>query len=318
MKVSLNWIKKYIDIDDIAPNELADRLTFAGVEVESVIKLSTATKLVIGEVIECVSHPDSNHLSLTKVDTGHKYGILQIVCGAPNVAKGQKVIVALDGATLPGGKISKGLIRGVESQGMICSMLELGVDAKFLTAKQIAGIEELPEDAVVGNESVLEYLGLDDTILDLKLLANRSDLHSILNVAHEISTLYQREVRLPHHHQYAASKSSFKVLSETASCPQFSARVIRNIKVEASPKWLQQALQSMGVRTINNIVDIGNYVMLLTGQPLHMYDLDKLPKPELIIKDDYVGSFIALDEKEYTVQKGDIAITSFVAAITTT
>lgn len=310
MKVSLNWIKKYIDIDDVAPNELADRLTFAGVEVEAVTKLSTATKLVIGEVIECGPHPDSDHLSLTKVNTGHKYGILQIVCGAPNVANRQKVIVALDGAVLPGGKISKGLIRGVESQGMICSMLELGVDAKFLSNEQTEGIEVLADDAVVGNENVLEYLGLDDIILDLKLLANRSDLHSIANVAREISTLYQREVRLPRPNQVNAGKSSFKVFSETPSCPQFSGRVIRNIKVEPSPKWLQQALQSMGVRSINNIVDIGNYVMLLTGQPLHMYDLDKLPKPELIIKDDYVGTFVALDEKEYTVQKGDIAITS--------
>ena len=140
MKVSLNWIKKYIDIDDIAPSELADRLTFAGVEVEAVEKLSTATKLVIGKVVECVPHPDSDHLSLTKVNTGEKHGVLQIVCGALNVKAGQKVIVALDGAMLPGGKISKGLIRGVESQGMICSMLELGVDAKFLTADQIAGI----------------------------------------------------------------------------------------------------------------------------------------------------------------------------------
>lgn len=310
MKVSLNWIKKYIDIDDIAPSELADRLTFAGVEVEAVEKLSTATKLVIGKVVECVPHPDSDHLSLTKVNTGEKHGVLQIVCGAPNVKAGQKVIVALDGAMLPGGKISKGLIRGVESQGMICSMLELGVDAKFLTADQIAGIEVLDDDAVVGSENVLEYLGLDDTILDLKLLANRSDLHSVLNVAREISTLYQREVRLPRPNQYQAVKSSFTVLSKTPLCPQFSGRVIHNIKVETSPSWLKKTLQSMGVRSINNIVDIGNYVMLLSGQPLHMYDLDKLPKPELIIKDDYVGSFTALDGKEYDVRKGDIAITS--------
>ncbi|MFA7020202.1 MAG: phenylalanine--tRNA ligase subunit beta, partial [Bacilli bacterium] len=172
MKVSLNWIKKYINIDDILASELADRLTFAGVEVEAVTQLSTATNLVIGEVIECIAHPNSDHLSLTKVNTGSKHGVLQIVCGAPNVRQGQKVIVALDGAILPGGKISKGVIRGIESQGMICSMLELGVDAKFLNTKQIEGIEELDENAVVGNENVLEYLGLDDTILDLKLLAN--------------------------------------------------------------------------------------------------------------------------------------------------
>ena len=310
MKVSLNWIKKYINIDDILASELADRLTFAGVEVEAVTQLSTATNLVIGEVIECIAHPNSDHLSLTKVNTGSKHGVLQIVCGAPNVRQGQKVIVALDGAILPGGKISKGVIRGIESQGMICSMLELGVDAKFLNTKQIEGIEELDENAVVGNENVLEYLGLDDTILDLKLLANRSDLHSILNVAREISTLYKREVNIPRPNTLNLSKTSFVVSSLTPSCPQFSGRVIKNIKVGPSPIWLKQALQSMGVRSINNIVDIGNYIMLLTGQPLHMYDLDKLPKAELIIKDDYVGKFVALDENEYAVQKGDIAITS--------
>jgi phenylalanyl-tRNA synthetase beta chain len=310
MKVSLNWIKKYINIDDISPEELADRLTFAGVEVEAFEKLSTATNLVIGEVVECYPLPESNHLSLTKVNTGNKNGLLQIVCGAPNVRVGIKVIVALDGALLPGGKITKGKIRGVESQGMICSLLELGVDAKFLNEKQISGIEELDEDAVVGNEEVLKYLGLDDTILDLKLLANRSDLHSVFNVAREIGTLYQREVKEEKWLLPKASKSSFVVSSLTKSCPQFSSRIIKKIKVGPSPKWLKQALQSMGVRSINNIVDIGNYIMLLTGQPLHMYDLDRLPKQELIIKDDYVGVFKALDEQDYQVQKGDIVITS--------
>ncbi|MDD4154274.1 MAG: phenylalanine--tRNA ligase subunit beta [Bacilli bacterium] len=310
MKVSLNWIKKYIDLSDIDPQELADRLTFAGVEVEGVERLSSATNLVIGEVIECLPHPDSDHLSLTKVNTGEKYGVLQIICGAPNVRKGQKVIVARDGAMLPGGKISKGVIRGYESQGMICSLLELGVDSKFLSEEQIAGIESLNDDAVVGDENVLAYLGLDDVILDLKLLANRSDLYSVINMAREISTLYEREVKYKPTLLPKGNKSSFVINSLTTNCPQFSGRVIKNIKVAPSPKWLKIALQSMGVRSINNIVDIGNYIMLLTGQPLHMYDLDRLLKPELIIKDDYVGTFTALDEKEYAIVKGDIVITS--------
>jgi phenylalanyl-tRNA synthetase beta chain len=235
---------------------------------------------------------------------------LTIVCGAPNVRKGLKVIVALDGASLPGGKISKGLIRGIESQGMICSLLELGVDAKFLTEAQAAGIEELSADAVVGDENVLAFLGLDDTILDLKLLANRSDLYSILNNAKEIASLYSREVKLPKTLLKVEKEFPFVVSSSTPSCPQFSGRVIKNIRVQPSPKWLKMALQNMGVRSINNIVDIGNYIMLLTGQPLHMYDLDRLPKHELIIKNDYVGAFTALDGKKYDVQKGDIVITS--------
>lgn len=310
MKISLNWVKQYIDLSGIDPNELANRLTFAGVEVEAVEKLSIATNLVIGEVIECGPLANSDHLSLTKVNVGDKYGVLQIVCGAPNIKKGQKVIVARDGASLPGGKITKGLIRGVESQGMICSMLELGVDAKYLSEQQIAGIEVLGDDAVVGDENVLAYLGLDDVILDLKLLANRSDLHSVLNMAREISTLYQREVNIKQPVLPKGKKSTFVVNSLTSSCPQFSARVIKDITVGPSPKWLKAALQSMGVRSINNIVDIGNYIMLLTGQPLHMYDLDRLPAPELIIKNDYVGPFKALDEKEYAIAKGDIVITS--------
>ncbi|MFA5421252.1 MAG: phenylalanine--tRNA ligase subunit beta [Bacilli bacterium] len=310
MKVSLNWVKKYIDINDINANELASRLTFAGVEVEAVEKLSSATNLVIGKVVDCHPHPDSDHLSVTKVDIGKKYGILQIVCGAPNVRTDLKVIVAREGAVLLGGKISRGVIRGQESQGMICSLLELGVDSKFLNEQQLAGIEELDDDAVVGNENVLEYLGLDDTVLEMKLLANRSDLHSVFNIAREISTLYQREVQIEKPILPKGKASAFVVSSSTKSCPQFSARVIRNIKVEPSPKWLKQALQSMGIRSINNIVDIGNYIMLLTGQPIHMYDLNRMPKPELIVVDDYAGPFRALDDKEYAIQKGDIAITS--------
>jgi len=310
MKVSLNWLKPYIDLDGIDPHELADRLTFAGVEVEAVEPLSSATKLVIGEVVECHRLPDSDHLSLAKVNLGEKHGVLSIVCGAPNIRAGLKVIVARDGASLPGGKITKGIIRGEMSEGMICSMLELGVDGKFLSQSQSEGIEELPADAVVGSEQVLSYLGIDDTILDLKLLANRSDLYSILNVAKEIGTLYQREVRLPKPILPRASKAAFAVVSKTMACPQFSARIVNGIHVGPSPRWLQDALRAMGTRSINNIVDIGNYIMLLSGQPLHMYDLDRLPKKELIIIDDYRGEFAALDGKRYALQKGDIAITS--------
>ena len=310
MLVSLNELRKYVDLSGLTPEEIATRLTSAGVEVESINKAAFATKLVVGEVIMCENMENSDHLHVTKVNAGPKYGTLDIVCGAPNCRKGLKVIVALDGCELKGGTIKKGMIRGHESNGMLCSLVELGVDTKFLSEAQQKGIEELPIDAEVGNEDVLGYLGLDDTILDLKLLANRPDMYSILNVAKEIKTLFGKEVILPSYEVKENLVSKFPVSIETEKCPQFSARVVRGIEVKESPKWLKDVLRSSNIRSINNIVDIGNYVMLLTGQPLHMYDMDKLAKQELVVRDDLDLDFIALDEKTYKLQKGDICITS--------
>ena len=190
MLVSLREIKKYVNIDDLSPEEVANGLTFAGIEVEEVTSLASGTNLIIGEVLECEKHPDSDHLHVLKVDLGPKYGVEQIVCGAPNARKGLKVIVARVGAKLPGGEIKNGVIRGISSNGMCCSLLELGVESKFLNEAQTKGIEELPLDAEVGNEDVLGYLGLDDSILNLKVLANRPDLLSIYNVAREIGAIY--------------------------------------------------------------------------------------------------------------------------------
>ncbi len=310
MKVSLNLLKKFVDLEGLTPEEIAKRLTFAGVEVESIEKIASASKVVVGEVIHCENMENSDHLHVTKVNCGPKYGTLDIVCGAPNCRKGLKVIVALDGCVLPGGTIKKGQIRGHESNGMLCSLLELGVDSKYLSEEQTKGIEELPASFEVGSENVLELLGLDDTVLDLKLLANRSDLYSVLNIAKEIKTLFGKEVNLPKASVKETFKANFKVGSETEKCPQFSARVVKGIVTKESPSWLKEALRSSGIRSINNIVDIGNYIMLVTGQPLHMYDLDKLEKQELIVRDDIEGDFVALDEKTYKLQKGDICITS--------
>ena len=183
MLVSLKEINKYVNLDNLSPEEVANGLTFAGIEVEEVVSLASGTNLVIGEILECEKHPDSDHLHVLKVDLGPKYGVEQIVCGAPNARKGLKVIVARVGAKLPGGEIKNGVIRGISSNGMCCSLLELGVESKYLSEAQTKGIEELPSDAVVGNEDVLGYLGLDDAILNLKVLANRPDLLSIYNVA---------------------------------------------------------------------------------------------------------------------------------------
>lgn len=310
MKVSLNLLKKFVDLEGLTPEEIAHRLTFAGVEVESIEKIASASKVVVGEVIHCENMENSDHLHVTKVNCGPKYGTLDIVCGASNCRKGLKVIVALDGCVLPGGTIKKGQIRGHESNGMLCSLLELGVDAKYLSEKQTKGIEELPGDFVVGDENVLGLLGLDDVVLDLKLLANRSDLYSLLNVAKEINTLFGKELKLPSVSVKNTFEAKFPVDSKTDKCPQFSARVVKGIETKESPAWLKEALRSSGIRSINNIVDIGNYVMLITGQPLHMYDLDKLEKAELVVRDDIEGDFVALDEKTYKLQKGDICITS--------
>lgn len=310
MLVSLKNINQYVSLEGLSAEQIANGLTFAGVEVEEVSKLASGTNLVIGLVKECEQHPDSDHLHVLKVDLGEKYGVEQIVCGAPNARAGLKVIVARVGAKLPEVEIKKGVIRGVESNGMCCSLLELGVDPKYLSDYQKAGIEELPEDAPVGEENVLGYLGLDDEVLNLKVLANRPDLLSLYNVAREIGAIFSREVNIPKIEAKETFKTELTVGSETNKCTQFSAKEIRNIVTKPSPNWLSNYLMAMGVRSINNIVDIGNYVMLMTGQPLHMYDADKLPKKELVARDDYEGSFVALDENDYKVIKGDIVITS--------
>ena len=309
MLVSIKALKKYVNLDGLTAAQIADGLTFAGIEVEEVSSLASGTNLVIGHILECEPHPDSDHLHVLKVDLGNGE-VKQIVCGAPNARKGLKVIVARVGAKLPEIEIKPGVIRGVTSDGMCCSLLELGVDAKYLNEKQTKGIEELPEDAPVGCEDVLGYLGLDDEVLNLKILANRPDLLSLYNVAKEIGAIFNRKVEIPSYEVKDTFKTDLVVGSKTTRCSQFSGREIRGIVTKPSPRYMQEALVAMGIRSINNIVDIGNYVMLLTGQPLHMYDFDKLSKHELIAKDDLSVDFVALDEKTYKVIPNDIVITS--------
>ena len=308
MLVSLKNVKQFVDLTGLSAEQIANGLTFAGVEVEEIKRLASGTNLVIGEIKTCEKHPDSDHLHILNVDLGEKYGVEQIVCGAPNAKVGLKVIVARVGAKLPGGEIKAGVIRGVSSNGMCCSLLELGVEEKYLTDYQKAGIEELDKDAPIGEEDVLGYLGLDDEVLNLKVLANRPDLLSLYNVAREIGAIFNRKVKIPNHEEIVTFNTKLKVSSKTEKCSQFSGKEVRNIKIKESPKWMKDYLMAMGVRSINNIVDIGNYVMLLTGQPLHMYDADKLASAELTARSDYEGPFVALDEKTYEIRKGDIVI----------
>lgn len=310
MKISWNWLKEFVDLSDSTPEEVAKKLTFAGVEVDEIKTLAGGTNLVIGEILSCEEHPDSDHLHVLKVDEGKKYGVHQIVCGAPNARKGLKVIVARVGAVLPEVTIAASTIRGVESDGMCCSLRELGVDKANLTEYQINGIEELPLDAPVGEENVLSYLGLDDSIIELELLANRPDMNAMENVAREVACLLGKEEHIKDYEETSKGKSNFIVSSLTDKCQLFGAREIRGVETFDSPLWMKKILASEGVRSINNVVDIGNFVMLLTGQPINMYDADKLEENSLEVLDDYEGEFVAMNDESYPLQKGDLVVSS--------
>ena len=309
MLITYNWLKQYMDLSDVTPEKLADAITKGGLEVEGYSKQAYATNLVIGKVLKCEEHPNSDHLHVCQVDVGSD--VRQIVCGAPNVAEGQKVIVALPGCVLPGGEIKNGVVRNVESNGMICALFELGVDKHSLTEQQLAGIEVLPEDAEVGNTNVLEYLGLDDTIYDVSLTPNRADCNSMWAAAKDIGAVLNKKVTLPDcSYSTSESKPTLKVVSQTEKCPYFLGKVINNLEIKPSPMWIQQALKSAGVKVINNVVDISNLVMLETGQPLHFYDLAKIPAREITVKTGLNEMYTALDGVEYHVLEDDVMITT--------
>ena len=310
MKISYKWLQQHVDLTGLTPEDIAKKMTFAGAEVESIGRMASGTNLVIGKVLSCVNHPDSDHLHVLQVDEGPVHGVHQIVCGAPNAREGLKVIVARTGAKLPEVEIKASVIRGVESDGMCCSLLELGVDRKYLSDKQVAGIEELPEDAPVGEENVLGYLGLDDVSLDISVLPNRPDLYAYENVAREVACICERPLIAEEMREIPVKPSHFRVGSLSAKCPIFTARVITGVKTKPSPTWLSRILENAGIRSINNIVDIGNYVMLLTGQPLNMYDADKLPVRELIVRDDLEMDYVAMDGNTYKIIDGDLVVTS--------
>lgn len=277
MKLSINFLKDYVDLDeDTDVKKLAEDMTNAGNEYDEAGNLINATKLVIGEIVECKEHPDSDHLHCCKVNVGKE--VLDIVCGAPNARKGIKVIVALDGAQLPGGTIKCGKIRGEVSNGMMCSIAELGLDNKFLTEEDKAGIHELPEDAPIG-EDPIAYMKLNDQVIDFELTANRGDLLSILGMAYEVGAIYDKKVKdidLSHKENKENINDIFKVKVNTENCSIFLAKKVKNVVIKESPDFIKSRLIASGIRPINNVVDISNYVMLETGQPLHFYDADCL------------------------------------------
>ena len=307
MKLSTNFLKDYVDID-VDLHTLAEDMTKVGNEYDSAQPLINANGLVIGEVMECTMHPDSDHLHLCKVNIGDR--VLQIVCGAPNVRKGLKVIVAMPGAELPEKTIKKGMIRGQESNGMLCSIAELGLESKFLKPEDKDGIHELPPDAPVG-EDPIKYMQMDDGVIDFDLTANRGDLLSILGMAYEIGAIYDKKVKdvdLSHGHTDKNVNDDFKLKIDTDNCTMFLAKEVRNVKIKESPTFIKNRLIASGIRPINNVVDISNYVMLELGQPLHFYDYDKLHGMIEVRMAKEGEKLTTLDNIERTLTPDDIVI----------
>ena len=307
--ISLEWVKDYIDISDQDLEELAVKITQSGINVEKVIT-NHINNLVIGEVLECVAHPDSDHLHVCKVNVGNTTE--QIVCGAPNVREGLKVIVALPGAVLPGDfEIKKSKIRGVESNGMLCALYELGLEEKN-DETYAKGIEELGTDASVG-EDPLKYLGLDDTLYELDIHKHRNnDCYYHIGFAYEIGAILNRPVTLPDlsfKEDQNNVENYFTLDVETEKCPFYLAKMVKNAKIGESPEFIKKRLLAAGMRPINNVVDISNYVMLEFGQPLHFFDKNRLGNHILVRDAKDKEEVITLDGKRRILSSNDIVIT---------
>ncbi|GAB7056955.1 MULTISPECIES: phenylalanine--tRNA ligase subunit beta [unclassified Paenibacillus] len=318
MKVSYDWLSQYVDISGNTAAELAEKLTRSGIEVDIVENRNKGVeKVVVGFVKSREKHPDADKLSVCIVDAGQGED-LQIVCGAKNVAAGQKVPVALIGAKLPGGlSIKRSKLRGVESQGMICSAKELGLNDKLLPKEIQEGILVLPEDTEVG-ASILDVLALNDEVMDLDLTPNRSDCLSMLGTAYEIGAILGREVKLPDaesglRKNTSGIKAEDKISVEISAkdlCSHYAARLIEGVRIGKSPLWLQNRLMAAGIRPINNIVDITNYVMLEFGQPLHAFDADKLANGHIDVRLAREGEkLVTLDDVERTLEPHMLLIT---------
>lgn len=308
MKLSRKFLEEYVDIDpSLTITDIANDMTNVGNEYDSAMPLINATKLVIGEVISCQNHPDSDHLHLCKVNIGSE--ILDIICGAPNVREGLKVITALDGATLPGGTIKKSTIRGYTSNGMLCSLAELGLDHKFLKEEDIEGICELDNNAPIG-ENPIKYLGLDDEVIDFELTSNRGDLLSVLGMAYEVGAIYNKKVKeVDLSYNKIDKQLDFNLEIKTENCPLFLVKKVENVVIEESPSFIKNRLIASGIRPINNVVDISNYVMLELGQPLHFYDADKLGNKITIRMATEGEHLTTLDGQDRILSNSDIVIT---------
>lgn len=311
MLVSYKWLKELVDID-VPSKELAEKMSTTGIEVEGVVSPAEGlSKIVVGEVLSCEEVPDT-HLHICQVNVGEKEP-RQIICGAPNVRAGIKVIVALPGARIADHyKIKKGKIRGLESLGMICSLSELGISDSVIPKEFADGIQILPETAVPGDE-VFSYLDLDDEIIELSITPNRADALSMLGVAYEVAAIYDKTV---HHKEFRLEESpkraadSLSITLKTTQAPYYAARILDGVTIAPSPQWLQNLLMNEGIRPINNVVDVTNYILLYLGQPMHAFDLDTFEGNEIIVREARAGeSLVTLDGETRTLEPTDLVIT---------
>lgn len=322
MKVSTEWLSDYVSLENVTAEELAEQITRAGIEIDEVEHRNHGiSKVVVGYVKSKEKHPDADKLNVCVVDAGQGED-LQIVCGAKNVDAGQKVPVALVGALLPGGlEIKKAKLRGVASQGMICSAKELGMNDKLLPKEQQEGILVLEENAEIGTP-ITSVLGLDDKVLDFDLTPNRSDCLSMRGAAYEVAAILGRDVKLPDPERElvevadAASSHISVKISSPEHCSHYTARYITGVKIAPSPQWMQNRLMAAGVRPINNIVDITNYVMLEYGQPLHAFDADRLTGGAVDVRLAREGeTLVTLDGQERKLEPHMLLITDGVKPV---
>ena len=311
MLVSYKWLKELVDID-VASAELAEKMSTTGIEVEGVTSPAAGlSKIVVGEVVSCEDVPDT-HLHVCQVNVGEEEN-RQIVCGAPNVRAGIKVMVALPGARIADNyKIKKGKIRGLESLGMICSLGELGISDSVVPKEFADGIQILPEEAVPGEE-VFSYLDLDDEIIELSITPNRADALSMRGVAHEVAAIYDKSVQFkdfPLVENEKQAADSLSVALETEKAPYYAARILENVTIAPSPQWLQNLLMNEGIRPINNVVDVTNYILLYFGQPMHAFDLDTFEGDQIVVREARAGEkLVTLDGEERELEVSDLVIT---------
>lgn len=321
MNTSLSWIKMFVPDLDVTAQEYTDAMTLSGTKVEGFEKLDADLEnIVIGQIEKIERHPDADKLIICQVNVGNE--VIQIVTGAPNVKEGDKVPVVLpggrvagghDGKKTPGGiKIKAGKLRGVESFGMMCSIEELGSTREMYPEAPEYGIYIFPEDAVVG-ESAIKALDLDDVIFEYEITSNRVDCYSVLGIAREAAATFGKKFVPPVVKKTGNEEKAedyIKVtVEDTDLCPRYCARVVKNVKIGPSPKWMQRCLAANGIRPINNLVDITNYVMEEYGQPMHAYDLDTIADHQIVVRRaSHDEKFVTLDGQERTMDENVLMI----------
>ena len=310
MLVSYKWLKELVDVT-VLSEELAEKMSTTGIEVEGVSSPAEGlSKIVVGEVVSCEEVPET-HLHVCQVNVGEE-ALRQIVCGAPNVRTGIKVMVALPGARIADNyKIKKGKIRGLESLGMICSLGELGISDSVVPKEFSDGIQILPEEAVPG-DSVFPYLDLDDEIIELSITPNRADALSMRGVAYEVAAIYDKSVHFKDFPLLETQEQAGEQLSvaiETDKAPFYAARILENVTIAPSPQWLQNLLMNAGIRPINNVVDVTNYILLYFGQPMHAFDLDTFEDNQIVVREACAGEkLVTLDDEERELETSDLVI----------